>query len=75
MNYLKDIEPIEHFFFIFKKIKENYNTVMTINNINIINNNSMKNKFINMGYDNNDADCMTLTFMFYIYISMCGSLD
>lgn len=67
-------DSMKQFYFIFCKVKENYDTLMTPHNLEIINNNSMKNKFINMGFSAIDAECMTLSFMFLIYLSFCNSL-
>ena len=68
-------DSMKQFYFIFCNVKENYDTLMTPHNMKIINNNSMKNKFIGMGFDIIDAECMTLTFMFLICISLFESLD
>ena len=68
-------DSMKQFYFIFCKVKENYDTLMTPHNMEIINNNSMKNKFINMGFNIKDAECMTFAFMFLIYISLCNSLN
>ena len=68
-------DSMNQFYFIFCKIKENYDTIMTPHNMEIINNNSMKNKFINMGFDIIDAECMTFALMFLIYFSLYESLD
>ena len=68
-------DSVKQFYFIFCKVKENYDTVMTPNNLEIINNNSMKNKFINMGFEIKDAECMTITLMFLVCLSLYVSLD
>ena len=74
MVYLKNTKiedaSMKQFYFIFCKVKENYDTIMTPHNIDTINNNSMKNTFINMGFEIIDAECMTLSFMFLIMLSM-----
>jgi hypothetical protein len=81
MTYLKNTEienmddSMKQFYFIFCKVKDNYNMLMNPFNMEIINNNSMKNKFMNMGFNIIDAECMTLTFMFLIYCSLFESLD
>jgi len=68
-------ESLTKFYVIYCYVKENYDTIMTPHNIEIINNNSMKNKFINMGFDIIDAECITYVFMFFIYLSLFELLD
>jgi hypothetical protein len=74
MVYLQNTEIVDEsmnqFYFIFCKVKQNYDTLMTPHNVDIINNNSIKNKFIDMGFEVKDAECMTLSFMFFIFVSM-----
>ena len=67
-------ELFNNFYFIFTKVKENYDILMTPSNLEIINSNSMKNKFMVMGFEEQDATIMTLSFMFIIYLAVFSSL-
>ena len=67
INKSENDNSINELYYIFCKIKQNYDTIMTETNLEIINNNSMKKKFMDMGYNNEDANCVTLAFVFYLY--------